>query len=198
MAPDEMSGCHIYYNSSYSRDTLVWTKAVWLTVPSSLWPESQKLIVCLLEKHMLLLIHNSWGLDISSCSFQLTFSEPLALGAATASEFEVEPVQGRKVSKVVKTTVVKGERMEKQIGDASLAADLPSAREDFEKVSVSKLEKIYQQLIFRSSYWWCWAGLYVRFLVFVFLPSDPSLLPRSFSSRHWVMLEALGKCSCLI
>ncbi|XP_067436529.1 ankyrin-2b isoform X2 [Thunnus thynnus] len=64
---------------------------------------------------------------------ELTFSEPLALGATTASEFEVEPVQGRKVSKVVKTTVVTGERMEKQIGDPSLAADLPSAREDFEK-----------------------------------------------------------------
>ncbi|CAJ1086557.1 uncharacterized protein LOC121176786 [Xyrichtys novacula] len=64
---------------------------------------------------------------------ELTFSEPPALGAATASEFEVEPVQGRKVSKVVKTTVVRGERMEKQIGDPSLAADLPSAREDFEK-----------------------------------------------------------------
>ncbi|XP_045920516.1 ankyrin-2b isoform X6 [Micropterus dolomieu] len=64
---------------------------------------------------------------------ELTFSEPLALGAATASEFEVEPVQGRKVSKVVKTTVVRGERMEKHTGDPSLAADLPSAREDFEK-----------------------------------------------------------------
>lgn len=71
----------------------------------------------------------------------MTFSEPLALGAATASEFEVEPVKGRKVSKVVKTTVVRGERMEKQTGDSSLAADLPSAREDFEKVSVSKLQK---------------------------------------------------------
>uniref|UniRef100_A0AAQ5ZNV0 Ankyrin 2 n=1 Tax=Amphiprion ocellaris TaxID=80972 RepID=A0AAQ5ZNV0_AMPOC len=66
---------------------------------------------------------------------ELTFSEPLALGAATSSEFEVEPVQGRKVSKVVKTTVVRGERMEKQTGDPSLAADLPSAREDFEKVN---------------------------------------------------------------
>ncbi|XP_078020971.1 ankyrin-2b isoform X2 [Epinephelus lanceolatus] len=64
---------------------------------------------------------------------ELTFSEPLALGAATASEFEVEPVQGRKVSKVVKTTVVRGERMEKQTGDPSLAVDLPSARQDFEK-----------------------------------------------------------------
>ena len=31
--------------------------------------------------------------------------------------------------------------MEKQMGDSSLAADLPSAREDFEKVSVSKLEE---------------------------------------------------------
>ncbi|KAM3591010.1 uncharacterized protein V6R79_020521 [Siganus canaliculatus] len=64
---------------------------------------------------------------------ELTFSEPLALGATTTSEFEVEPVQGRKVSKVVKTTVVRGERMEKQTGDPSLLTDLPSAREDFEK-----------------------------------------------------------------
>ncbi|XP_035772220.1 ankyrin-2-like [Neolamprologus brichardi] len=64
---------------------------------------------------------------------RLTFSESPALSAATASEFEVEPVQGRKVSKVVKTTVVRGERMEKHTGDPSLAADLPSAREDFEK-----------------------------------------------------------------
>ncbi|XP_016520728.1 ankyrin-2-like isoform X14 [Poecilia formosa] len=64
---------------------------------------------------------------------ELTFSEPLALGATTVSEFEVEPVQGRKVSKVVKTTVVRGERMEKQRGDPLLSADLPSAQEDFEK-----------------------------------------------------------------
>ncbi|XP_029942721.1 ankyrin-2b isoform X2 [Salarias fasciatus] len=64
---------------------------------------------------------------------ELTFSEPPAVGAATASRFEAEPVQGRKVSKVVKTTVVRGERTEKQTGDSSLAADLPSAREDFQK-----------------------------------------------------------------
>eukprot|EP00063_Salmo_salar_P036224 XP_014011059.1 PREDICTED: ankyrin-2-like isoform X20 [Salmo salar] len=64
---------------------------------------------------------------------ELTFSEPLALGATTASDFESEQVQGRKVSKVVKTTVVRGERMEKQMGDSTLAADLPSAKEDFEK-----------------------------------------------------------------
>ncbi|XP_014875771.1 ankyrin-2b isoform X17 [Poecilia latipinna] len=64
---------------------------------------------------------------------ELTFSEPLALGATTVSEFEVEPIQGRKVSKVVKTTVVRGERMEKQRGDPLLSADLPSAQEDFEK-----------------------------------------------------------------
>ncbi|XP_047241905.1 ankyrin-2b isoform X3 [Girardinichthys multiradiatus] len=64
---------------------------------------------------------------------ELTISKPLGLGATTTSEFEVEPVQGRKVSKVVKTTVVRGERMEKQRGDPSLAADLPSAQEDFEK-----------------------------------------------------------------
>ncbi|XP_031688394.1 ankyrin-3 isoform X26 [Oncorhynchus kisutch] len=64
---------------------------------------------------------------------ELTFSEPLALGATTASETESEQAQGRKVSKVVKTTVVRGERMEKQTGDPSLAADLPSAKQDFEK-----------------------------------------------------------------
>jgi len=71
-------------------------------------------------------------------SLQLTFSESPASGAAAASEFEVEQVQGRKVSKVVKTTVVRGERMEKHTGDDSLAADLPSARQDFEKVSGSR------------------------------------------------------------
>ncbi|KAL0970442.1 hypothetical protein UPYG_G00242010 [Umbra pygmaea] len=64
---------------------------------------------------------------------ELTFSEPLALGATMASDFESEHVQGRKVSKVVKTTVVTGERMEKQMGDPSLAADLPTAKDDFEK-----------------------------------------------------------------
>ena len=69
----------------------------------------------------------------------MTFSEPHVLvGAATASGFEAEPAQGRKVSKVVKTTVVRGERMEKQTGDRSLAADLPSAKEDFEKVRALK------------------------------------------------------------
>uniref|UniRef100_A0A665UFZ4 Ankyrin 2 n=1 Tax=Echeneis naucrates TaxID=173247 RepID=A0A665UFZ4_ECHNA len=71
---------------------------------------------------------------------ELTFSEPLVLCSTAASEFEMEPVQGRKVSKVVKTTVVRGKRMEKQTGDSLLAADLPSAREDFEKVSVSRLK----------------------------------------------------------
>ncbi|XP_052005124.1 LOW QUALITY PROTEIN: ankyrin-2b [Xyrauchen texanus] len=64
---------------------------------------------------------------------KLTFSEPFAYGGATASEFEEEPVQGRKVGKVVKTTVVQGERVEKQIGDPSLSVDLPSAKDDFEK-----------------------------------------------------------------
>lgn len=65
----------------------------------------------------------------------MTVAEPLTLGGATASEFEAEPVQGRKVSRVVKTMVVQGERMEKQIGDPSLTADLPTAKDDFEKVS---------------------------------------------------------------
>ncbi|KAG5845584.1 hypothetical protein ANANG_G00140830 [Anguilla anguilla] len=48
---------------------------------------------------------------------EVTFSEPLPVGEATASDFEAEPVQGRKVSKVVKTMVVQGERMEKHMGD---------------------------------------------------------------------------------
>ncbi|XP_060789253.1 ankyrin-2b isoform X2 [Neoarius graeffei] len=64
---------------------------------------------------------------------EVTFSEAVPAGEATASEFEGENVQGRKVSKVIKTMVVQGERMEKQIGDPSLSADLPSAKEDFEK-----------------------------------------------------------------
>lgn len=62
---------------------------------------------------------------------QVTFSEP---SVQSASEFQSEPVEGRKVSKVVKTTVVHGERMEKHHGDASLATDLPSAKDDFEEV----------------------------------------------------------------
>lgn len=64
----------------------------------------------------------------------MTFSEPFSYTGATASEFEDEPVQGRRVSKVVKTMVVQGERMEKLIGDPSLSSDLPSAKDDFEKV----------------------------------------------------------------
>ncbi|XP_019389625.1 PREDICTED: ankyrin-2 isoform X8 [Crocodylus porosus] len=62
---------------------------------------------------------------------EVTFSEPTVL--SSASEFQSEPVEGRKVSKVVKTTLVQGERMEKHLGDASLATDLPSAKEDFEE-----------------------------------------------------------------
>ncbi|KAJ8390292.1 hypothetical protein AAFF_G00108610 [Aldrovandia affinis] len=64
---------------------------------------------------------------------EVTFSEPLPVGGATASEFEAEPVQGRKVSKVIKTTVVQGERMEKHMGDPTLATDLPSAKDDFQQ-----------------------------------------------------------------
>ncbi|XP_052416140.1 ankyrin-2b isoform X2 [Carassius gibelio] len=64
---------------------------------------------------------------------EVTFSEPLSYIGATSSEFEEEPVQGRKVSKVIKTMVVQGERMEKQIGDPSLSSDLPTAKDDFEK-----------------------------------------------------------------
>ncbi|KAI1888267.1 hypothetical protein AGOR_G00183260 [Albula goreensis] len=64
---------------------------------------------------------------------EVTFSEPLPVGGATTSEFEAEPVQGRKVSKVIKTTVVQGERMEKHMGDPTLATDLPSAKDDFQQ-----------------------------------------------------------------
>ncbi|KAK1797468.1 hypothetical protein P4O66_008327 [Electrophorus voltai] len=70
---------------------------------------------------------------------EVTFSEQLPAGGATASKFEVEPVQGRKVSKVIKTMVVQGERMEKHIGDPSLSADLPSAKDDFEKARIIML-----------------------------------------------------------
>ncbi|XP_058250484.1 ankyrin-2b isoform X14 [Hemibagrus wyckioides] len=64
---------------------------------------------------------------------EVTFSETAPVGKATASGFEGENAEGRKVSKVIKTMMVQGERMEKQIGDPSLSADLPSAKEDFEK-----------------------------------------------------------------
>ncbi|XP_042652579.1 ankyrin-2 isoform X25 [Tyto alba] len=62
---------------------------------------------------------------------EVTLSEPAAL--PSASKFQSEPVEGRKVSKVTKTTVVQGERTEKHLGDARLATDLPSAKEDFEE-----------------------------------------------------------------
>ncbi|XP_062476848.1 ankyrin-2 isoform X13 [Pezoporus occidentalis] len=62
---------------------------------------------------------------------EVTMSEPAVL--PTAPEFQSKPAEGRKVSKVIKSTVVQGERMEKHLGDASLARDLPSAKEDFEE-----------------------------------------------------------------
>ncbi|XP_065489340.1 ankyrin-2 isoform X5 [Caloenas nicobarica] len=62
---------------------------------------------------------------------EVTLSEPAVL--PSASKFQSEPAEGRKVSKVIKTTVVQGERTEKHLGDASLATDLPSAKEDFEE-----------------------------------------------------------------
>ncbi|XP_026553968.1 ankyrin-2 isoform X3 [Pseudonaja textilis] len=62
---------------------------------------------------------------------EVTFSEPSIL--PSASEFQTEPVEGRKVSKVIKTTLVHGERMEKHHGDSSLAVNLPSAKDDFEE-----------------------------------------------------------------
>ncbi|XP_057165999.1 ankyrin-2 isoform X12 [Ursus arctos] len=62
---------------------------------------------------------------------EVTLSEPSIL--SSASQFQAEPVEGRRVSKVVKTTMVHGERMEKHLGDSSLATDLPSAKDDFEE-----------------------------------------------------------------
>ncbi|XP_029393785.1 ankyrin-2 isoform X12 [Mus pahari] len=62
---------------------------------------------------------------------EVTLSEPSVL--SSTSQFQAEPVEGRRVSKVVKTTMVHGERMEKSLGDSSLATDLPSAKDDFEE-----------------------------------------------------------------
>ncbi|XP_026639800.1 ankyrin-2 isoform X50 [Microtus ochrogaster] len=62
---------------------------------------------------------------------EMTLAEPSIL--SSTSQFQAEPVEGRRVSKVVKTTVVHGERMEKSLGDSSLATDLPSAEDDFEE-----------------------------------------------------------------
>ncbi|XP_063561554.1 ankyrin-2 isoform X40 [Gorilla gorilla gorilla] len=62
---------------------------------------------------------------------EVTLCEPSVL--SSTSQFQAEPVEGRRVSKVVKTTVVRGERMEKHLGDSSLATDLPSAKDDFEE-----------------------------------------------------------------
>ena len=62
----------------------------------------------------------------------MTLSEPSA--PCESSRFQAEPVDGRRVSKVIKTTVVHGERMEKHLGDPRFASDLPSAKADFEEV----------------------------------------------------------------
>ncbi|XP_051866136.1 ankyrin-2b isoform X14 [Pristis pectinata] len=59
---------------------------------------------------------------------EMTFSEPQV---ASGSEFQSEHVEGRKVSRVIKTTVVHGDRMEKHLGDPKLASDLPTAKDDF-------------------------------------------------------------------
>ncbi|CAH6789082.1 Ank2 [Phodopus roborovskii] len=75
---------------------------------------------------------------------EVTLSEPSIL--SSTSQFQAEPVEGRRVSKVVKTTVVHGERMEKSLGDSSLATDLPSAKDDFEE-SVSKLDNNYSYIL---------------------------------------------------
>lgn len=75
-----------------------------------------------------------WQWDLHCVSFlhQVTLSEPSV--PSGTSQFQAEPVEGRRVSKVIKTTVVHGERMEKHLGDSALATDLPSAKDDFEEV----------------------------------------------------------------
>ncbi|KAI2535677.1 ankyrin 2, partial [Homo sapiens] len=70
-------------------------------------------------------------LDEDAAFEKVTLCEPSIL--SSTSQFQAEPVEGRRVSKVVKTTVVLGERMEKHLGDSSLATDLPSAKDDFEE-----------------------------------------------------------------
>lgn len=80
----------------------------------------------------------------------MTLSEPSVL--SSTSQFQAEPVEGRRVSKVVKTTMVHGERMEKSLGDSSLATDLPSAKEDFEEVQ-------------RHRFILCLFSFHVRFMV---------------------------------
>ncbi|XP_078532865.1 ankyrin-2 isoform X6 [Lissotriton helveticus] len=62
---------------------------------------------------------------------EMIFSEPGVL--SEGAEFQSEQVESRNVSKVIKTTVVHGERMEKHLGDPGLATDLPSAKDDFEQ-----------------------------------------------------------------
>ncbi|XP_045325660.1 ankyrin-2 isoform X25 [Leopardus geoffroyi] len=69
--------------------------------------------------------------DDDAAFHKVTLSEPSIL--SSTSQFQAEPVEGRRVSKVVKTTMVHGERMEKHLGDSSLATDLPSAKDDFEE-----------------------------------------------------------------
>lgn len=51
------------------------------------------------------------------------------------SSLKQESAGGPEVKQVVQTTVVHGERLEKHEGDSDLAADLPSARDDFSQVS---------------------------------------------------------------
>ncbi|GAB1288098.1 Ankyrin-2 [Apodemus speciosus] len=74
---------------------------------------------------------------------EVTLSEPSVL--SSTSQFQAEPVEGRRVSKVVKTTMVHGERMEKSLGDSSLATDLPSAKDDFEECFGTTMNKARTQ-----------------------------------------------------
>ncbi|XP_049642511.1 LOW QUALITY PROTEIN: ankyrin-2 [Suncus etruscus] len=70
---------------------------------------------------------------LKSDTQQSEVSAPGCSQGPSTSHFQAEPVEGRRVSKVVKTTLVHGERMEKHLGDSSLAMDLPSAKDDFEE-----------------------------------------------------------------
>lgn len=87
-------------------------------------------------------------------------SEPSVL--SSTSQFQAEPVEGRRVSKVVKTTMVHGERMEKSLGDSSLATDLPSAKDDFEEVQKPWLIFVF---IFLSCFMFPLRLFHVHFMV---------------------------------
>ncbi|XP_036372455.1 ankyrin-2-like isoform X2 [Megalops cyprinoides] len=59
---------------------------------------------------------------------EVTFTETLPLAAEV----------GRRVRQVTRTSMVEGERVEKHLGDPTLATDLPSAKDDFQQDSAAQ------------------------------------------------------------